>query len=521
MEIRYGALQEPKPGAKADQCEDALAYSDTRGLVAVSDGASNAFESRLWARLLAQGFVADSPLGFGDDGLLSWTDSVAYRWSEAIPWQALSVFQKAKAREGSASTLVGLELTTSSRRPTAGTWRCLALGDSCLFQVSGDRLAEKLPVSRSADFGLHTPLLYTERDSNRQNIPAAVRWHGTWQQGDCFFLLTDAIAQWFLREDERGAAPWKTLISLDEAGFSAFVKEKRARHQMRQDDVTAFMVGLGVPLAARRTPTPVEVQPSRQQAIEPIGAVEPDGRAELTASPSPGRQRAGPVPVGAGPPGATAGIDDPYLPAGPPQTHDHYGAGEAGQGTEWDDAAPSWRRRAAVVGACVLILALAIGISRLGFGGSAPSPPAPPVPAVQTAAKDLADLLTTYQGGDAASYQAYEAKLASHVLHGNPVVMTQLTGSGSAPPFLFTSQTKGVTVAVVRSTGSQAELYLVVDQAITIPSGDRGATQDTSRRLLIHLTMARQGQQWLVSSAQVRPVAGQATGALVLPASTS
>jgi hypothetical protein len=108
MDIRYGALQEPKPGAKSNQCEDALAYSDTRWCVAVCDGASNAFESGLWARILAQGFVANSPLDLGDDGLLSWADSVASRWSEAIPWQALSVFQEAKAREGSASTLVGL-----------------------------------------------------------------------------------------------------------------------------------------------------------------------------------------------------------------------------------------------------------------------------------------------------------------------------------------------------------------------------------------------------------------------------
>lgn len=488
--------------------------------MAVCDGASNAFESRLWARLLAQGFVANSPLGLGDDGLLRWADSVASRWSEAIPWQALSVFQEAKAREGSASTLVGLELTALSRQPTTGTWRCLALGDSCLFQVSGDRLAQKLPVSRSADFGLSTPLLYTERDSNQQNIPDAVRWHGTWQQGDCFFLLTDAIAQWFLREDERGAAPWKTLMSLDEAGFPAFVKDKRARHQMRQDDVTAFMVGLGVPLATRRKPAPVEVQLSRQPAIEPIGAVEPDGRAEPTAPLSSRPQRARPVPVGANLPGATTGTDDPYLPAGPPQTHDHYGAGDADQGIEWDEAGPFWRRWVAVAGACVLALALAIAISLLVFGGSASSPPAPAAPAVLTAAKDLAGLLTTYPGG-AGAFQAYKTKLASHVLDGNPVVMRQLTGSSSAPPPSFTSQTKGVTVAVVHSTGSQAELYLVVDQAITVPSSDRSASNDVLRLLLIHLTMARQGQQWLVSSAQVRPIAGQATGALVPPASTS
>jgi len=140
MDIRYGALQEPKPGASANQCEDAYAYSDTRWLAAVCDGASNAFESRLWARMLSQGFVADSPLGCAEDGLLDWADFIARRWSQAIPWQALNVFQEAKAREGSASTLVGLELTMSPRQPTTGTWRCLALGDSCLFQVSHGQL---------------------------------------------------------------------------------------------------------------------------------------------------------------------------------------------------------------------------------------------------------------------------------------------------------------------------------------------------------------------------------------------
>ena len=307
-------------------------------------------------------------------------------------------------------------------------------------------------------------------------------------------------------------------MSLDEAGFPAFVKDKRARHQMRQDDVTAFMVGLGVPLATRRKPTPVEVQLSRQPAIGPIGAVEPDGLAEPTA-PQSSKQRARPVPVGTNLPGATAGTDDPYLPAGSPQTHDRYRAGEADQGTEWDGAGRSWRRRAAVAGTCALALALAIAISLLVFGGSASSPPAP-APAL-AAAKDFADRLTTYPGGGEAEYQAYKTKLASHVLDRNPVVMRQLTGSDSAPPSSFTSQTKRVTVAVVHSTGSQAELYLVVDQAITVPSSDRGASNDVSRLLLIHLTMAHQGQQWLVSSAEVRPVAGQATGALVPPASTS
>jgi hypothetical protein len=523
MDIRYGALQEPKPGASADQCEDAFAYSDTRLLAAVCDGASNAFESRLWARLLAQGFVADSPLGLGDDGLLSWVDSIASRWSEAIPWQALSVFQEAKAREGSASTLVGLELTPSPRQSSTGTWRCLALGDSCLFRVSGGQLAEKLPVSRSADFSLSTPLLYTERYSNRQNISEAVQWQGTWQQGDCFFLLTDAIAQWFLREDERGASPWTTLMSLDDAGFPAFIKQERAKHQMRQDDVTAFMVGLGVPLATRRTPAPV--------AVQPVGADQPGGLGKPVAPPPPGR---GARPVSARV-GVTAGIgtNDSYPTSGPYQTRDHGGAGEAVQRTEWDHAARFRRRWVALAGACLLVLAVAIA-SFVFVRGHNPPPPPPPPPSsppqqqaqdtVQSEAEGLARLLTTYPGGGAAAYQAYENQLASYVLNGDSGVVGRLTGSDSVPPSWFTSQPGGVTVAAVRSTRSQAELYLVVGQTVTYQG--RSTTRDVPRLLLIHLYMTRQGKQWLVYDAQVQllsvqDLSGQATGALVPPASAS
>lgn len=489
MKVTYGALQVPKPGASASQCEDAFAYSDTSGLAAVCDGASSAFASRLWAQLLAQGFVADSPLGLDYQGLVGWAESVAGRWSEAIPWQALNVFQEAKAREGSAATLVGLEVTPSQRQPTSGTWRCLALGDSCLFRVSDGALAEKLPVSRSADFSLSTPLLYTERDSIRQDLPGAVRGQGTWQQGDCFFLLTDAIAQWFLREDERGKAPWTTLMSLDEASFRAFVKEKQARREMRQDDVTAFMVGLGIPLATRLTPAPVRVEPPLGPTTEPAGPVRPGGPAQPT------------VPSAARPRGQLAAADGGRSDA-------------TGQGPDRDGTQPPRRWRPAVVLACVLALALVIAVATLVLGRSGASP-APVAPAVQTAAKDLADALTTFPGDGTSGYQAYQAKLASYVLNGNPAVVQQLTGSGSAPPSSFTSQTRGVTVAVVDSTESQADLYLVVDQAVTI------GTRNVSRRLVVRLTMTKQGQRWLASGAQVQQVAGQATGALIPPGGTS
>jgi hypothetical protein len=66
--------------------------------------------------------------------------------------------------------LVGLQLTSPPQDADSGTWRCLALGDSCLFQVSRGLLVEALPLSSSGDFNSRPALLSTERSINRRSI---------------------------------------------------------------------------------------------------------------------------------------------------------------------------------------------------------------------------------------------------------------------------------------------------------------------------------------------------------------
>lgn len=297
MEIRYSTLIEPKLGSGAGQYEDAFAFSDTPALAAVCDGAGTAIESRLWARLLAQGFVENPPLGGTVDDLLKWVDLIAAQWSQETPWQTLNFYEEQKARQGSAATLVGLQLFPPPQQATAGTWRCLALGNSCLFQVSQGQLVEALPLSSSADFNSRPPLLYTERSLNLTSVGQMVTKAGTWQEGDTFFLLTDAIALWFLRESERGAAPWDILTSADQRLFRGFVQKMRHQGLMRNDDVTALMIGLGVPLGAQERPVPVseagELAPARpRDTVLPGPPFPAEGRAS-SAPPRPS-SRGGP-----------------------------------------------------------------------------------------------------------------------------------------------------------------------------------------------------------------------------------
>ena len=65
--------------------------------------------------------------------------------------------------------------------------------------------------------------------------------------GDRLFLMTDALAQWFLHAHEQGGRPDKELAAVlsaadPDAAFAAWVEELRQRDALRNDDVTLLNV---------------------------------------------------------------------------------------------------------------------------------------------------------------------------------------------------------------------------------------------------------------------------------------
>lgn len=247
MILKFDALHVPKAGSTADQYEDAFACAPESGLAAVSDGAGTAFESGRWARLLTSAFVERPPTRLPPERMLDWVDSVAAEWVASIPWSDLTVFEEAKAASGSAGTLVGLDFWAESMYAQAGWWRCLALGDSCLFRVAQGRLVTALPIKKSVDFDSRPPLFYTRRAASERDIARLTTVQGTWRRGDQFLLLTDAIAAWFLREVEQGRQPWETLNSVDKGSFESFVELCRDQRLMRNNDVTVLRLTADVP----------------------------------------------------------------------------------------------------------------------------------------------------------------------------------------------------------------------------------------------------------------------------------
>ena len=148
--------------------------------------------------------------------------------------------------QGAFATFLGLVIADRN-------WFALAVGDSCLFQVRQGQLIRVFPLMRAADFS-NAPWLVGSRTSPIE-VPHK---NGLQQMGDCWpgdrlWLMTDALAQWFLIQAESGGKPWLALEPLVHAAsedaivqeaFAAWIEGLRAARQLRNDDVTLLAVSV-------------------------------------------------------------------------------------------------------------------------------------------------------------------------------------------------------------------------------------------------------------------------------------
>jgi hypothetical protein len=483
MRLHYSALYVPKAGSSVEQYEDSFSRSADSSVVAVSDGAGSAFESRRWARMLTESFVQSPPLGMDSQGILDWSSQVAKWWSESIPWKQLNYFEMEKAStEGSAATLVGLRFHESM--PGSGTWQCIALGDSCVFQVSGGRLVDAIPISKSADFGTRPPLFYTNRAQTERDLSRLVTVDNKqWTAGDEFLLLTDAIAEWFLREAECGREPWTTLAALNEESFGSFVDEQRFRDLLHNDDVTVVLLGTG-----DRKPAPT---------------LRPDSGARIPAGAGAGTGAGTGAGAGAGArAGAGPGSRSGGAVASPNSTR--YGAGQPPRARPGEGPPPRRRARSRQrLGA--LMIALVAGLliggligNAIGSGGtptpaatSSPTPPESPTQSPTAAMESSANQFMTALVNSDGNLSNYETALNTYVA---PGYTSQVLNKLNLNQKTFSAITSNGTVTFTVPGSAANTVYVLATENWSL----NGKPQNP-RFILAQLTMTGAKDSWKVS----------------------
>lgn len=242
----------PKQGNKDGEYEDAfwprksIEHRTTCFRCAVADGATETSYSGIWAKQLVRYWCKNCPAtGFDPDRIRN----LQQRWSTIVCKRPLPWYAEEKIRVGAFAAILGLVLYDDVDREGGGRhWQALAVGDSCLVQMRDEEVLVRFPLADSAAF-TNRPYLLSSNPAHTGRIVDHVRsMHGTWQAGDAFYLMTDALACWFMREAEEGRTPWRVLRGLNTSDevkpFREWVEALRTERAMRNDDVTLLRVDI-------------------------------------------------------------------------------------------------------------------------------------------------------------------------------------------------------------------------------------------------------------------------------------
>lgn len=234
----------PKSDAGDDEYEDA--YQNRSPVFVIADGATEGYLSGMWARHLVAvvSKAGASPFaGLVQAAAEQWSPEVSkYLDTRAASGRPLRWYEELKLEMGAYATLAAVRLDARVPRSSHGPWHVSSVGDACVFQVRKNKLRTAWPILRSDEFGVTPDLVSSRAAASDICAVPIVEATGTWFIGDHFYLMTDAIAAWFLAEYEHGRKPWRELDGVLDDGnpdlFRAWIEMQRRGARLRDDDVT-------------------------------------------------------------------------------------------------------------------------------------------------------------------------------------------------------------------------------------------------------------------------------------------
>jgi hypothetical protein len=237
----------PKAGLMTSECEDAVAVCQNRMRYCVADGATEAFDSRRWAKLLTKCWAANNRL-LTKEEFAPWLailgSRLERRWGRRqLPWYA-----EAKARSGAFAAFAGIAFLQSEGRLA---WQAVALGDCCLIHTRDHAVVAALPISKPEEFGYHPQLIPSNLQLQQGIVEQFTVSSGHAEKDDVFLLLTDAIAAWYLRISADNPTRIhefdQVLDGMDVEAVERFVTQERADKSLRNDDVAIMKIAVGAP----------------------------------------------------------------------------------------------------------------------------------------------------------------------------------------------------------------------------------------------------------------------------------
>jgi hypothetical protein len=218
--------------------EDSIECSPENSRFALSDGASESFDSKSWARMLVRQFVLKPELN------KEWLAELIAEYASQFDRETMTWSKQAAFERGSFATLLGVEVF-----PDQGTVDILSIGDSLAVLLEGTEFIDSYPYSRAEEFQQRPQLFCTDPIHNSFLSSSDFysshfkQWTLSERQSPTVLCMTDALAEWALRNAEKGEPSWEMLKSINDISqLEELVLTEREKKNMRVDDVSLVIV---------------------------------------------------------------------------------------------------------------------------------------------------------------------------------------------------------------------------------------------------------------------------------------
>ena len=214
--------------------QDKYCYSEEKGVIAISDGATQGFKSEIWAEMLVNNFVQNPE--FEIEKFLIDLEKYAQDFSEIEfepnPNPALRMLELRKIADGSYATFMGIEVRKD-------TLRYVSSGDVCGFVKTTDGL-QSFPFSNVEELDRDKGFLSTTRLLNHQVKPEQFRSGKlSIKENDKIILMTDAVARLTLRDNN---IIDKILHLEDFESFKDYIISEWEAKRLEEDDITICVI---------------------------------------------------------------------------------------------------------------------------------------------------------------------------------------------------------------------------------------------------------------------------------------
>lgn len=238
MKINIKGFITSKKSELYSDCADNYAINREHNKFAISDGVSKSFFPKIWSDILVKKYV-DQKDWKDEEFIIECQKEWQSKIDEIVNQPETKWFTKSQynRKDSALATFVGLQFIESEQK-----WIAQALGDSFLFFIPKDSNKIEIQLSSKSE-----PIIFDNFPDYLSSIGSSHKGEKKPVRGEkiregTFYLMTDALAEWFLLNTEQAKQTLDNIKTQEQ--YLETIANERNASRLNDDDSAVLILEL-------------------------------------------------------------------------------------------------------------------------------------------------------------------------------------------------------------------------------------------------------------------------------------